>query len=152
MYRSWAYILMVVATLAGVVALLWPSPPVRTIGEIAMPARGAAVRAEAPAKAAKSAQGGAKQGARAEPAPVPPAVLKRIPLQNTSTKRAGPPVQNGLQPNNSGKPPAEGARLGGQAPAARPPARPGTAVTARPAAPSRPSPPPEKPSRQPAPR
>jgi len=99
MYRSWAYILMVGATLVGVVALLWPSPEVRSIEDIASAARQPPPRAESPAKPAKppakAAQAKAASKAAAE---APPAVVKRIPPQNTSTKRAGPLLQNGLQP------------------------------------------------------
>jgi len=152
MYRSWAYILMVVATLAGVVGLLWPSPSVRTIEEIAMPARSAPARAEAPAKAAKAAgkpAQGAKPAARAEAAPAPPAVVKRMPPQTTSTKRAGAAVpQNGMQPNMLGNPPGEGMLGRGGPAAAAPPARPGGAITPRPLNPPRPST--EQPSRDPA--
>jgi hypothetical protein len=50
MVRSWAYILMFAATLAGLVALVWPSPQVQTIEEIAMPVRTAPTRAGMPFK------------------------------------------------------------------------------------------------------
>ena len=104
MYRSWAYILMLVATLAGVVALVWPSPEVRTIEEIAMPAR-TAPRSEAPAKPAKAAK--AAQAAKPAPkpaAPVPPAVAKHVPAPNTTTHRAGPVLEKGMPQNLLGKP------------------------------------------------
>lgn len=112
MYRSWAYILMVGATLAGMVGLLWPSPKVMTIEDIAMPARSAS-RAEAPAKAPKAPGKSPAKPARTEAAPAspaapaPPAVVERMPAQTTTTKRAGPVLQNGLQPNMFGKPAAK---------------------------------------------
>jgi hypothetical protein len=137
MYRSWAYILMVVATLAGVVGLLWPSPQVRTIEDIAMPAR-SAPRAEAPAKAPKAAGKSPAKPPRAEPAAAPPAVVKRIPPQTTSTKRAGPVLQNGLQPGILSRMPiAPTPDRGGSAGAAPP--KPGSTAPPRPPSMSRPS-------------
>jgi len=136
MYRSWAYILMMVATLAGVVGLLWPSPQVRTIEEIAMPVRNVP-RAEPPPKTPKPAAKPAAAAKRQEPAPAPPAVVKRIPAQNTSTKRATPMLENGLQPPTFGKPEGRGAAPGAA------PSRPGTPGT-------RPMPPPRPPAEQPA--
>jgi len=143
MYRSWAYILMVVATLAGVVGLLWPSPAVRTIEDIAMPVR-TAPRAEAPAKAPKAAGKAPAKPARPEPAPA--AVVKKMPSQTTTTKRAGPVLQNGLQPNMFGGRAGEGIlERGGPAAGAQP--KPGAVVPPRPFVPTRPSP--EQPSREP---
>lgn len=106
MGRSWAYILMVAATLAGAVALLWPSPQVPTIEEIAMPEK--APRAEAPARAPKAAAARPAQGAKAPKAEAPEPAAKRIPPMNTSTRRTEPVVTNGLQqPNFLGKPPGD---------------------------------------------
>lgn len=130
MYRSWAYIVMAVATLTGVVALLWPSPTVRTIEEIAMPVR--PPRAEAPAKQPKAAAKAAASAKAAKPAP--PAVLNRVAPRNTATKRAAPVLQNGLQPNMFGKPAGQGVGSGGP-PTSPPPAK--GAVTARPLVPGR---------------
>lgn len=127
MYRSWAYILMAVATLAGVVALLWPGPSVRTIEEISMPAR-PAPRAEVPARPNKATKP-AKSSSRNTPKPAPPAVVERMPRQNTATRRAAPVLQNGLQPTmNLGNPDA--IRAGNGTP--RPP------VAIRPLHPARP--------------
>jgi hypothetical protein len=99
MYRSWAYILMIAATLVGIVALLWPSPQVQTIEEIASVSHDNTPRPEPPPRpakpVAKSAQAKPKPVAAA---PAPPAVLKKMPAPNTTTKRAGPLVQNGLEP------------------------------------------------------
>jgi hypothetical protein len=147
MYRSWAYILMVVATLAGVVGLLWPSPQVRTIEDIAMPAR-SAPRAEAPAKAPKAPGKSPAKPPRVE-APAPPAVVKRMPVQTTSTKRAGPLLENGLQPNMFGRPVGADILDRGDPPGAAPP-KPGNPSSARPPSPPRPST--EQPPREPAPR
>jgi hypothetical protein len=100
MVRSWAYILMIAATLAGLVALVWPSPKVQTIEEIAMPARTAPTRAEPapkPAKAAaKSPQGGKRD---APPAPAPAAVARKMPAPNTATRRQLAQPENGMQPS-----------------------------------------------------
>lgn len=105
MGRSWAYILMVAATLAGAVALLWPSPQVPTIEVIAVPEK--APRAEAPARAPKAAASRPTQGAKAPKAEAPEAPAKRIPPMNTSTRRTEPAINNGLQqPNFLGKPAA----------------------------------------------
>ena len=130
MYRSWAYILMAVATLAGVVALIWPGPSVRTIEEISLPVR-PAPRAEAPARPNKAAKP-AKSSSRNTPKPAPPAVVERMPRQNTATRRAAPVLQNGLQPTmNLGNPDAMGAGKGTPAP-------PGAPVAIRPLHPARP--------------
>jgi hypothetical protein len=104
MYRSWAYILMVLATLVGVVALVWPSPQVRTIEEIAAPAHEPAPKAEAPAKPPKAAAKGGQANKPPKPAPAlpppPPPAVKHMPQPNTTTKRAGagPRIENGLAP------------------------------------------------------
>lgn len=141
MYRSWAYILMIAATLVGVVALLWPSPPVRTIEDIAPVQREAApARAEAPPKAPKAPK--PAPAAKAPPKPAPPAVVDRMPAANTLAKRAAPVLQNGLQPNLFGKPAGERPT---PPPAAKPPARPGAPVSARPVLPPRPAPEGERP-------
>ena len=101
MYRSWAYILMMAATLAGVIALAWPSPEVRTIEEIAMPSR-APARAEPAPKPKGQVKAGAAKPAKPEP---PPEVVKRMPEQTTATKRAGGAViNNGMEANSFGKP------------------------------------------------
>ena len=84
MLRSWGYILMVAATLVGVVALLWPGPPLRTVEQIAIPERPAPTRSEPSPKAPKQS---------AKPAPpkkAPPAVIERLPQKNTTTGRAAP--------------------------------------------------------------
>src|SRR5688572_13609435 len=100
MVRSWAYILMIAATLAGLVALVWPSPEVQTIEEIAMPARTAPTRAEPPPKpskpAAKSPQGGKRD---TPPAPAPAAVAKKMPAPNTTTRRQLAQPDNGINPS-----------------------------------------------------
>lgn len=135
MYRSWAYILMIIATLVGVVALLWPSPAVRTIEDIASVEREAPpVRAEAPAKAPKAPK--PAPAAKAPAKPVPPPVVDRMPTANTLAKRAAPVLQNGLQPNLFGKPAGEAP----PPPAAKPAARPGAPVSARPVLPPRSAP------------
>lgn len=144
MYRSWAYILMAAATLAGMVALLWPSPQVRTIEEIAAPVR-AAPRAEAPAKAPKPPAKASQAKPKPEAAPAPPAVIKKMPAQNTTTRRSAPVLQNGLQPNMFGRPIDEGVQT-------FPPPAPPAIGAARP--PARPTPPgaapaPERPPRTP---
>ena len=135
MYRSWAYILMVLATLVGIVALLWPSPEVQTIEQIAAVTRDVAPRTEPPPKPAKpvaKAQG--KPAAKPAPPPPPPPVVKQMPAPNTTTHRAGPLVQNGMdqgvfgQLNQPGpgitppQPPPPGAPSPGMA--ARPPLTP----------------------------
>ncbi len=99
MYRSWAYILMIFATLVGIVALVWPSPQVQTIEEIASVAPASAPRAEAPVRPAKPVAKAAQAKAKpAAPEPPPPPVVKKMPAPNTTTRRAGPLVQNGLEP------------------------------------------------------
>lgn len=117
MVRSWAYILMIAATLAGVVALVWPSPEVQVIEEIAMPARAPAPRAEAPQKPAKAAANKAPQAAKKEAAPVP-AVVKDMPAPNTTTKRQYAKPDNGMQPSPFSRTGSEGAK---PAEPARPP-------------------------------
>jgi hypothetical protein len=144
MYRSWAYILMIAATLVGVVALLWPSPRVQTISQIQTAARDTAPRPEPPSKPVKpAAKTPAKPAAKPTGMPAaPPSVLKKMPSSNTTTERATPGravPDNGMQPGafenlrnaqNAGKPPS---------PQARPPqnTRPGN-LPPRPALPSRP--------------
>jgi hypothetical protein len=135
MYRSWAYILMIAATLVGVVALLWPSPPVRTIEDIASVEQAAPARAEAPAKAPKAPK--PAPAAKAPAKPAPPPVVDRMPAANTLAKRAAPVLQNGLQPNLFGKPAGEAAP---PAAVAKPAAKPGAPVSARPVLPPRPAP------------
>lgn len=93
MYRSWAYILMIMATLAGVVGLLWPSPPVRTIQEIAMPARGGGKKAGRPAARTPS------KPPRPRAAPPAPPVVRRMPSHTTSSRRGAAVPQNGMQPS-----------------------------------------------------
>lgn len=133
MYRSWAYILMMVATLIGAVALVWPSPQVRTIEEIAMTPP-VPPRAETAGKSVKPVKPapGAKPPSKAAAASAPPAVIKRIPPQNTSTKRAGPLLQNGMEP---------GLDLGGLKPGDPLPA--GTPKPVKPPWPARPKPAPK---------
>jgi len=141
MYRSWAYILIVMATLVGIVALLWPSPQVRSIEEIASAAK-EPPRGEAPAKSAKpgAKQPSSKPAAKpATPAPAPPAVVKKMPAPNTTTRRAGPLMQNGLEPNPFAGLAGPGGAVGGAAPPP-PLGKPGPA--ARPINPSRPAAPP----------
>ncbi|HEY2774765.1 MAG TPA: hypothetical protein VGK20_12025 [Candidatus Binatia bacterium] len=154
MYRSWAYILMVIATLVGIVALVWPSPQVRTIEEIAMPSAGhtPVPHAEAAGKAPKNAgramqnkpnaKGSAAAGAGAgktPPAAAAPAptVVTHLPASNTTTRRAAPIIQNGMQPNMFGKPVEDGTRHEGGAPAV-PPAKP--SLLQHPVLPPRPGP------------
>ena len=114
MIRSWGYILMVIATLAGGSALLWPSPEAPQIEEITAPIRAPKPEASArPAKASAKPEKSPKAAAREEaaPAPEPPSMAKRIPAQNTPTRRAAPTapaVQNGLQPNMFGNPVQDG--------------------------------------------
>jgi hypothetical protein len=100
MVRSWAYILMFAATLAGLVALVWPSPQVQTIEEIAMPVRTAPTRAEPAAKPAK-ASAKTPPAAKRNPAPppAPAAVAKKMPSPNTTTKRQLAQPDNGMQPS-----------------------------------------------------
>jgi hypothetical protein len=145
MYRSWAYILMVAATLAGIVALVWPTPPVRTIEEIAMPVR-PAPRAETP-KAPKPPPkaGPSKATPKPEATPVPPAVLKRMPTSNTTTRRLSPTLENGLQANSFGTPGQDGIQpmappaIGGGVEPPPPPPAGNPPPPPRPAVPSRPS-------------
>jgi hypothetical protein len=100
MVRSWAYILMVAATLAGLVALVWPSPKVQTIEEIAMPVRTAPTRAEPASKPAKTAARTPPAAKREPaPAPTPAAVAKKMPAPNTTTKRQFAKPDNGMQPS-----------------------------------------------------
>lgn len=132
MYRSWGYILMFAATLAGVVALLWPTPPVRTIDEITMPAR-PATRPEPPSKPPKQAA----KPSPPKPKPAPPAVVDRMPQQNTTTRRGAAVPQNGLQPNMFGQPTGAGVLDRGA-----PPSAPAPAITARPTTPPPPPAPP----------
>ena len=153
MYRSWAYILMVVATLAGVVALLWPAPPLRTIADLATDARPVA-KAEAPAKPIKAgskAGQGVKASAPAKPTPPPPvaaAVAKKVPAPTTLGHRAGPVLQNGLEHDMFGKPIETGTAPGSPAAGAPiPPRPPGSAMKALP---PRPAPSAPKGPREPA--
>lgn len=137
MYRSWAYILMILATLVGVVALVWPSPQVQTIEQIASVTKDVAPRAEPPAKAAKPAARAAQASKAAKPAaaPAPPAIVKKMTAPNTTTRRAGPLLQNGLEVPPLGKP------LADRAPSDEPPKL-AAPATARPPVPPRPAPPP----------
>jgi len=99
MRRSWAYVLMIVATLVGGSALLWPLPPTVRIEEMALPAAKpvASPRPEiSPARnraAAKAAAGAAPPGAAAKQEA--PALVKRFPTQNTSLQRLAPPPRPG---------------------------------------------------------
>ena len=124
---------MILATLVGIVALVWPSPQVQTIDEIASVPRDNTPRAEPPARPAKPVAKGAqpKAKAAAAPAPAPPAVLKKMPAPNTTTKRAGPLVQNGLEPQVPIKPDGSGV-------ATAPPVRPPGLMQGRPQVPPRP--------------
>lgn len=144
MYRSWAYILMIVATLVGVVALLWPSPTVHTIAQVApAPREAAPARAEAPAKAAKAAAKAAPAKAAAKPAapPPPPPVVSHMPSASTLAKRATPQLQNGMGPNLFGRPVGEVPNVTPPPTPPPPPGqRPGAPASARPILPSRPSP------------
>ena len=150
MYRSWAYILMVAATLVGVVALLWPSPQQRSIEDLASVSREASPRAEAPPKAAKpSAKPGAKSAAKPAAA-VPPAVVKRVPQSNTVTRRGGAMIQNGIQQGPFNQPIPESA-LPPAPPGAATPPKPGAPVSARPLVPPRPPAGPGQPTRPAAP-
>jgi hypothetical protein len=97
MVRSWAYILMFAATLAGLVALVWPSPQVQTIEEIAAPARTAPARNEPAPKPAKATA--ARTPPKKEPAPAPAAVAKKMPAPNTTTRRQLAQPDNGMQPS-----------------------------------------------------
>ena len=99
MVRSWAYILMFAATLAGLVALVWPSPKVQTIEEIAAPARTAPPRAETAAKPAKAAQKSPSSAKREPASPPPAAVAKKMPAPNTTTRRQFAQPENGMQPS-----------------------------------------------------
>jgi hypothetical protein len=141
MIRSWAYILMFAATLAGVVALVWPSPQVQTIEEIAMPVRTAPPRAEPPPKAAKATAKTPPSARREPPAPAPPAVVKKMPAPNTTTRRQLAQPDNGMQPSPLNRIAEEAART--------PPPAPSGPKTAppRPAFPFKPG---ESPTREPA--
>jgi hypothetical protein len=136
MVRSWAYILMIAATLAGLVALVWPSPQVQTIEEIAMPVRTAPTRSEPapkPAKpAAKSPQGGKRD---TPPAPAPATVAKKMPAPNTTTRRQLAQPDNGMNPTplsnlSKNPPPADT----GAPPRPAMPFRPGTTPSREPSA------------------
>jgi hypothetical protein len=137
MLRSWAYILMFAATFAGVVALLWPSPEVRTIEEIAMPARPVArPDTPKPKQAANKAPGTAKR----EAAPAPAAVVKKMPAPNTTTRRQTAQPENGMQPSplqRLGSPLERAAQAEAAKKGTQPPPRP--AMPARPGSPPRPS-------------
>jgi len=134
MYRSWAYILMIVATLVGVVALVWPSPTVRTIEDIASLSRDAApARAEAPAKTPKAAKAAAAKPAP-KPAPPPPPAVAHMPAATTLAKRSAPVLQNGMQPNIFGQPVGTPSPA---APSAGP--KPGPPASARPVVSPRPT-------------
>src|SRR6187402_2003305 len=104
MVRSWAYILMFAATLAGLVALVWPSPQVQTIEEIAMPVRTAPPRAEPPPKAAKQSAKTPQKREAQPPAPPVPAAVKNMPAPNTTTKRQLAQPENGMQPSQFSRP------------------------------------------------
>lgn len=140
MNRSWAYILMIVATLVGVVALLWPSPDVLTIAEVApAPREAAAPRSEVPARAPKAAKPAPAAKAPAKPAPAAPPVVSHMPSASTLAKRATPQIQNGMGPNLFGKPVGEAPPH--PSPVPPPPGpRPGAPVSARPVLPPRPAP------------
>jgi hypothetical protein len=140
MVRSWAYILMVAATLAGVVALVWPSPKVQIIEDIAMPVKSAPARAEPPAKPAKAASKPAKR--ETEPAPAPAAVVKKMPAPNTTTRRQIAQPDNGMKPSPLN-------RLAEDA-AANPPRPPAPASREAPPRPNMPFKPGSKPERDPA--
>lgn len=122
MRRSWAYVLMIVATLAGGSALLWPLPPTVQIEEVSLPtaARPASpARPDAPAprnKAAGKPAAGPPGGAAKQEAP---ALVKRFPTQNTALKRLAPPPRPGAA---------------GAAPVVPPAPRPGAALPPRPPA------------------
>src|SRR5688572_23878073 len=99
MVRSWAYILMFAATLAGLVALVWPSPEVQTIEEIAAPARTAPARSEPAPKPAKATAAKTPPASKKEPAPAPATVAKKMPAPNTTTRRQLAQPDNGMQPS-----------------------------------------------------
>lgn len=95
---------MIVATLVGGSALLWPLPPTVEIQEVAPPAGRPAVaprpeNAPAPqprvkgAGRANAAQPSAQPAA--PPKQEPPAAVKRFPTQNTALKRLAPPPRPG---------------------------------------------------------
>lgn len=137
MHRSWAYILMIVATVVGGSVLLWPLPPTVQIQDVQAPEKTAPPpRAESAAaprnKAAGKQPGGpAKQEAA-------PEVVKQFPAQNTVSKRLGPPPRPGAE---AGKPaPMAAPRPGAATPERKwgvppPPPRPGTGAPPRPASP-----------------
>ena len=113
---------MILATLVGIVALVWPSPQVQTVEQIATAAR-EPERQETPRPAmaaAKPQQPKAKAAAAPEP---PPPVVKKMPAPNTTTRRAGPLLQNGLEPPMAITPP-DGKAAKPAMPAARPPVPP----------------------------
>ncbi len=97
---------MIVATLAGGSALLWPLPPTVQIEEVSLPAAARPAlspRPDSPAPrnkaAGKPAAGGAGgAGAAAKQQEAPPAVVKRFPTQNTALKRLAPPPRPGSEP------------------------------------------------------
>lgn len=126
MRRSWAYVLMIVATLAGGSALLWPLPPTVRIEEVYVP--GAARPAPSPRPEAASSprnKGASRAGSAAAAAkPEPPAVVKRFPVQNTSLKRLTPQ-------------PRPGENAGGVAVPSQAAPRPGAAMPPRPPAENR---------------
>ena len=122
---------MILATLVGVVALVWPSPQVQTIEQIASVER-EAPRAE-PARAAKpAAKAPARDKAKPAAAPAPPAVVAKMPAPNTTTRRSGALMHNGLAPPMEVKP---GDNTPDKPATAKPPG-------ARPVSPARPATPP----------
>jgi hypothetical protein len=136
MYRSWAYILMIGATLIGMVALLWPSPVVRTIEDTAATVDAAPSRADGAGKSGKAPKAASAAKPPAKPVAPPPAVVGKMPAANTTIRRAAPVLQNGLQPNMFGQPAGER-----PTPPPAPAVRPGAPVSARPVIPPRPAPP-----------
>ena len=145
MVRSWAYILMFAATLAGLVALVWPSPKVQTIEDIAAPARTAPPRAETAAKPAKASQK-SPPSAKREPAPPPAAVAKNMPAPNTTTRRQLAQPENGMQPS-----PFEAAKEAAKEAARAKPTNPPPASSAAPPRPAMPFKGGQVPSRDPVP-
>lgn len=115
--------MMIVATLAGGSALLWPLPPAVQIEEVTLPAAARPalpVRPDGPSPRNKAAAKAAAGAPGAAPKPEAPALAKRFPTQNTALKRLAPPPRPGAEP--------------GTAPVVPPAPRPGAALPPRPPA------------------
>jgi len=101
MRRSWAYVVMIVATLIGGSVLLLPLPPTVQIEEVA-PSAGksaAPARPESPPPPQPRAKAPARAAGQASTPPPqePPAAVKRFPTQNTALKRLAPPPTPGTE-------------------------------------------------------